>query len=56
MFAAGFGLNFYGYFVFAALWVSGYFVWASRVNARERRREAAVKSGEPGARSSGSSH
>ncbi len=39
---SGFGLNFYGYFVFAALWVCGYFVWASRVNARERRREAAA--------------
>ena len=55
MFAAGFGLNFYGYFVFAALWVSGYFVWASQVNARERRREAAAKSGETGGGPSGSS-
>jgi len=33
-----FGLNFYGYFVFAALWVCGYFFWAWRINARERRK------------------
>jgi len=38
--ALSFGLNFYGYFVFAAVWVCGYFLWASRTNARERKREA----------------
>lgn len=35
MMAIGFGLNFYGFFAFAAVWVVAYFVWASRVNAAE---------------------
>ncbi len=24
----GFGWNFYGYFVFAVVWIAGYFLWA----------------------------
>ena len=34
----GFGLNFYGFFVFAAFWVCLYFVWAFFVNRREKRK------------------
>ncbi len=37
---SGFGLNFYGFFVFAALWICVYSVWVARVNKRERSREA----------------
>lgn len=32
----GFGFNFYGYFIFAACWVTAYFAWAWSVNNRER--------------------
>ncbi len=39
-YAAGFGLNFYGYFLFAGFWVGAYFIWAWRVNTRERARTA----------------
>ena len=42
--ASGFGLNFYGFFAFAALWVVAYFVWATRTNAAERNREQASQS------------
>lgn len=36
----GFGLNFYGFFVVALLWVIAYFFWASRKNASERQEES----------------
>lgn len=35
---SAFGLNFYGYFIFAACWVIAYFAWAWQVNRREARR------------------
>ena len=41
---AGFGLNFYGYFAFAGVWVGAYFFWAWRTNARERQRDSKHKS------------
>jgi len=28
----GFGWSFYGFFLFAALWIAAYFVWARRKN------------------------
>ena len=34
----GFGWSFYGFFVAAALWIAGYFVWVLAVEARERHR------------------
>lgn len=34
----GFGWNFYAFFVYAALWLSGFFIWAFRANRRERRK------------------
>jgi hypothetical protein len=40
--ASGFGMNFYGFFVVALLWVVAYFCWASRINASETRRERVV--------------
>jgi hypothetical protein len=36
----GFGLNFYGFFVFAVLWILGYFSWARRINSREKRQNS----------------
>ena len=33
----GFGWNFYGFFVAAALWLGAYFVWARFASARDRR-------------------
>ena len=39
----GFGLNFYGYFAFAGLWVGAYFLWAWWKNVRERQRDAEHK-------------
>jgi hypothetical protein len=27
----GFGWNFYGFFVFAAVWIAAYFLWAYRM-------------------------
>jgi hypothetical protein len=33
----GFGLSFYGFFLFAAFWVCAYFLWAFYYNGRERR-------------------
>jgi hypothetical protein len=35
----GFGWNFYGFFIAAAVWIVCYFVWALAVDARERRRD-----------------
>lgn len=45
--ADGFGISFYGFFLFSALWCVAYFAWAVRAN----RREAAARRGrrEPGA-------
>jgi hypothetical protein len=34
----GFGWNFYGFFVLAALWMVSYFAWALRAGARDRTR------------------
>ena len=31
----GFGWNFYGFFVAAAVWVAAYFLWAYCANRRE---------------------
>jgi len=31
----GFGWSFYGYFIFCALWVCGYFLWARWINNKE---------------------
>ncbi|MFQ5744325.1 MAG: hypothetical protein ACE5HV_12155 [Acidobacteriota bacterium] len=31
---AGFGISFYGFFVFAAAWCIGYFAWALWANRR----------------------
>lgn len=35
----GFGLNFYGFFFFAALWVCAYFLWARWFNTKEKSRK-----------------
>jgi len=32
----GFGLNFYGFFLFAALWICAYAFWVRYINAREK--------------------
>ena len=32
----GFGLNFYGYFVFAAVWILCYSLWVSYINKKEK--------------------
>lgn len=32
----GFGLSFWGFFVFAFVWCAGYFLWAVRANGRDR--------------------
>ena len=31
----GFGLNFYGFFLYAGVWVIGYFLWAFRANRKD---------------------
>lgn len=36
----GFGWSFYGFFVAAALWLAGYFLWAWRAAVRDRRRNS----------------
>jgi len=36
----GFGLNFYGFFIAAAVWLAVYFLWAFSAVARDRRRDA----------------
>ncbi len=33
----GFGWNFYGFFLFAALWVCAYFLWIFYINKKEKR-------------------
>jgi hypothetical protein len=33
----GFGWNFYGYFVYAAIWIVGYFILAAHLNRRDRK-------------------
>jgi hypothetical protein len=33
----GFGWNFYGFFVTAAIWLACYFLWAWRADLRDRR-------------------
>jgi len=35
----GFGINFYGYFVFAAIWICTYALWVRYINARESSKE-----------------
>lgn len=35
----GFGWSFYGFFLVAALWVGGYFLWAYIKNTREDRKD-----------------
>jgi len=35
----GFGWSFYGFWIYAAAWVSGYFIWARRAAHKERRDE-----------------
>ena len=30
----GFGWNFYGFFVFAVVWIAAYFAWAAWMNRR----------------------
>jgi hypothetical protein len=35
----GFGFNFYGYFVFAAIWICAYALWVRFMNANERAKE-----------------
>jgi hypothetical protein len=37
VFIVGFGVTFYGFFVFAGLWVAGYSLWAKWINASEQR-------------------
>jgi hypothetical protein len=32
----GFGINFYGFFIYAAVWVCAYSLWARYVNKRKR--------------------
>ena len=32
----GFGWGFYGFFLYATVWVTGYFIWAFRANRRDR--------------------
>jgi hypothetical protein len=34
---AGFGWNFYGYFIYAAIWIVGYFILAVYLNRRDRK-------------------
>jgi hypothetical protein len=34
---SGFGWNFYGFFAAAAAWLACYFLWAWRMDVRERR-------------------
>lgn len=31
----GFGWNFYGFFLYAGVWVIGYFLWALHTNRKE---------------------
>lgn len=31
---SGFGWNFYGFFVFAVVWIAAYFAWARWMNRR----------------------
>jgi hypothetical protein len=31
----GFGMNFYGFFLYAGVWVVGYFLWAIYANRKE---------------------
>ena len=33
----GFGGNFYGYFVYAAVWIAAYFLLAGYLNRRDRK-------------------
>ena len=33
----GFGANFYGYFVYAAVWIAGYFLLVRYLNRRDRK-------------------
>ncbi len=33
----GFGWSFYGFFVFAAVWIAAYFTWAAWMNRRPGR-------------------
>ncbi len=35
----GFGINFYGFFLFSAVWICAYALWVRAINARERSRE-----------------
>ncbi len=35
----GFGMNFYGFFIFAAVWIGAYALWVRLINARERASE-----------------
>lgn len=48
----GLGLNFYGFFAFAALWICGYFGWVRRANAQD---EAEPPADNPGP-DSGTNH
>ncbi len=34
---AGFGWNFYGYFIYAAIWIVGYFILAGYLSRRDRK-------------------
>ncbi|MGH9315189.1 MAG: hypothetical protein ACRD1S_18545 [Vicinamibacterales bacterium] len=34
---AGFGWNFYGFFLFCIVWIGAYFVWAGSMARREER-------------------
>jgi hypothetical protein len=46
----GFGWNFYGFFVFCFLWITGYFLWARSRQRAERKRQRPERGagGEPG--------
>jgi hypothetical protein len=44
----GFGWNFYGFFLFAIVWIVGYFFWAAQTAKRERLRPARGAGGKPG--------
>lgn len=34
----GFGWSFYGFFLYSAFWVCGYFIWATYTNRKEKRK------------------
>jgi hypothetical protein len=44
----GFGINFYGFYVFAAIWICAYALWVRFMNAAERAKESDDSNDEAG--------